>query len=225
MTGVAPASARNSRLRCGWSANPQSLRGRGEAGATAQERERAAEPEDPRDGLGRHADVLAEAGGEMAPAAAELPRERADPHAAGGGLEPRPGPRGVGRRGRRTRQPRHEQGVEQGEARLPPGRGVEPLLELGGLAAEHVAEVDGEGAAERVERHPEQGARRERRQVDLHPAGARLEARDRRPVVDGRHEEPKRLPSTSNGPPRLRIRLTRSCGSSVRRTGAAARSS
>ena len=86
------------------------------------------------------------------------------------------------------RQARHEQGVEQGEARLPSGRGVEPLLELRGLAAEHVAEVDGESAAERVERHAEQGARRERRQVDLDAAGAALEARERRPVVDGRDE-------------------------------------
>ncbi len=190
---MAPASARNSRLRCGLVGVAAGVRGRGGSGAAAQERRGATEAQDAPDGLRRYADVLAEAGRQVPAAATELGGERADAHAPARRLQPRPCAEQVrGRRG--ALEPAQQQRVQQGEARLPAGRGVQTLLELRGVAPEDRAEVDGQRTVQLVERNAQQRTGRERLQVELDAPGGRLEARRRGPVVDGGHERAEPLP-------------------------------
>ena len=85
------------------------------------------EAHDPGDRLRAEADLLTEPGVEMATAAFELGGEGADRHLAARPREPAPGPGNVRRGSKRRLDPGEGEGVEDLEARLPPGRVVETL--------------------------------------------------------------------------------------------------
>ena len=161
--------------------------------------------------------MLAEAGGEVPAAAAELGGERADAHAR------RPSPAAAPRRAA-GRAAARRAGAGAAAARraarsAPPSRARRPAAPP---APPRRARAPRRGrrparrAARRAERPAAHGPRTACRSTWT-PRARRLEARQRGPVVDGRDERAEPLARRRRtGAPRLTIRLTRSCGSSVR---------
>ena len=134
-------------------------------GLAVEAAQRVAEAQDARVELGRQADLVAEARGQVPPAPAELAGEVADPRSAVGRAQDVPGPRDARGRRARGREAPGQQRVERAEARLP-AAGVRQPLRQAGERAGQVLERD-HLAGEHAHRHPEDHRGAQRSEVDL----------------------------------------------------------
>src|SRR5690242_12403414 len=156
----------------------------GEAGSvvTAQAVGGALESEDPRERLRREAELVREAAAESPAAVAQLTGQFGDLHVAAGLAEPPPGRGNRHRWMRRFRQAPRQLMFHEVEALVPARLLVKALEELLRSAAQHVFERH-HPVGELAEWHAENGPRRRRAQIDLHPVLHALVLREGGPVA------------------------------------------
>src|SRR5262245_53356404 len=145
--------------------------------------DRAAEAHRAADELRRQADVVAESGRKMLPAAAERGRELGDPRAAVRRAQTLPRPRDVCGRRRRTLEPPGKSMLDDREPSLPRLEVVEALFEPTRVVADEVFEVD-DLPRELVHGDAEDHPRADRGKVDLDAAHLAVVADLRAAVVE-----------------------------------------